>query len=82
VANNTNLIERFHGTLKDRTKIMRGLKDIETISQANAVSATRIPELPEGIKYMILRKRIIKRPRRKKQAEKREIQPVLVGVKV
>ncbi len=24
---NTNLIERFHGTLKDRTKIMRGLKN-------------------------------------------------------
>jgi len=30
VANNTNLIERFHGTLKDRTKIMRGLKNIDT----------------------------------------------------
>lgn len=30
VENNTNLIERFHGTLKDRTKIMRRLKDIET----------------------------------------------------
>jgi len=27
---NTNLIERFHGTLKARTKVMRGLKDIET----------------------------------------------------
>ena len=27
---NTNLIERFHGTLKDRTKIMRGLKDIKS----------------------------------------------------
>jgi len=30
VEDNTNLIERFHGTLKARTKIMRGLKDIET----------------------------------------------------
>ncbi len=30
VENNTNLIERFHGTLKDRTKVMRGLKDIES----------------------------------------------------
>lgn len=30
VENNTNLIERFHGTLKDRTKIMRGLKDIKS----------------------------------------------------
>ncbi len=30
VENNTNLIERFHGTLKDRTKIMRGLKDIRS----------------------------------------------------
>lgn len=30
VKNNTNLIERFHGTLKDRTKVMRGLKDIRT----------------------------------------------------
>jgi len=30
VENNTNLIERFHGTLKDRTKVMRGLKDIRS----------------------------------------------------
>jgi len=27
---NTNLIERFHGTLKDRTKVMRGLKKLKT----------------------------------------------------
>jgi len=27
---NTNLIERFHGTLKSRTKVMRGLKNIES----------------------------------------------------
>jgi transposase-like protein len=27
---NTSVIERFHGTLKDRTKVMRGLKNIET----------------------------------------------------
>jgi transposase-like protein len=27
---NTNLIERFHGTLKQRTKVMRGLKSMET----------------------------------------------------
>ena len=27
---NTELIERFHGTLKDRTKVMRGLKNIDT----------------------------------------------------
>jgi len=27
---NTNLIERFHGTLKERTKVMRGLKSIAT----------------------------------------------------
>lgn len=27
---NTNLIERFHGTLKSRTKTMRGLKSIDT----------------------------------------------------
>jgi transposase-like protein len=27
---NTNLIERFHGTLKARTKVMRGLKNRET----------------------------------------------------
>ena len=27
---NTNLIERFHGTLKDRTKAMRGFKRIDT----------------------------------------------------
>ena len=30
VENNTNLIERFHGTLKGRTKVMRGLKDIKS----------------------------------------------------
>ena len=30
IDNNTNLIERFHGTLKDRTKVMRGLKDIRS----------------------------------------------------
>jgi len=30
---NTQLIERFHGTLKDRTKVMRGLKDIQTANQ-------------------------------------------------
>lgn len=30
VENSTNLIERFHGTLKDRTRVMRGLKQIET----------------------------------------------------
>jgi len=29
-AINTNLIERFHGTLKDRTKVMRGLKTTMT----------------------------------------------------
>lgn len=27
---NTNLIERFHGTIKDRIKVMRGLKSMET----------------------------------------------------
>ncbi len=27
---NTNLIERFHGTLKDRTKVMRGMQNRET----------------------------------------------------
>jgi putative transposase len=27
---NTELIERWHGTLKDRTKVMRGFKDIHT----------------------------------------------------
>lgn len=27
---NTNLIERFHGTLKERTKVIRGFKTIET----------------------------------------------------
>jgi len=30
IENNTNLIERFHGTLKDRTKVMRGLKDTKS----------------------------------------------------
>ncbi len=31
--NSTNMIERFHGTLKDRTKVMRGLKSTETAIQ-------------------------------------------------
>jgi putative transposase len=29
----TSLIERFHGTLKDRTKVMRGFRDFETLHQ-------------------------------------------------
>lgn len=33
LENNTQLIERFHGTLKDRTKVMRGLKSIGTAIQ-------------------------------------------------
>jgi transposase-like protein len=30
VENSTNIIERFHGTLKDRTKVVRGFKNIDT----------------------------------------------------
>ena len=30
IRNSTNLIERFHGTLKSRTKVMRGLKELRT----------------------------------------------------
>ena len=30
VDNNTNLIERFHGTLKQRTKVLRGFKSIDS----------------------------------------------------
>ena len=30
VENNTQMIERFHETLKQRTKVMRGLKNLET----------------------------------------------------
>ncbi len=30
IENNTNLIERFHGTLKSRTKVMRALKNRES----------------------------------------------------
>lgn len=33
LEDNTQLIERFHGTLKDRTKVMRGLKSVETAIQ-------------------------------------------------
>jgi transposase-like protein len=29
-VNSTNVIERFHGTLKDRTKVVRGFKNMET----------------------------------------------------
>jgi putative transposase len=31
LGDSTALIERFHGTLKDRTKVMRGFKDTETL---------------------------------------------------
>jgi len=30
IENNTNMIERFHGTIKERTKVMRGLHTIDT----------------------------------------------------
>lgn len=33
VENNTNLIERFHGTLKARTKVMRALKNRDTLEK-------------------------------------------------
>ncbi len=33
VVNNTNLIERFHGTIKSRTKVMRGLRTIQSARQ-------------------------------------------------
>lgn len=33
VENNTNLIERFHGTLKERTKVMRALKNKDTLQK-------------------------------------------------
>jgi putative transposase len=33
VENNTNLIERFHGSLKDRTKVMRALKNRTTLQK-------------------------------------------------
>jgi putative transposase len=33
IENNTNLIERFHGTLKERTKVMRALKNKETLEK-------------------------------------------------
>jgi hypothetical protein len=33
IQNNTNLIERFHGSLKDRTKVMRALKNKQTLQR-------------------------------------------------
>jgi transposase-like protein len=33
LENNTNLIERFHGTLKDRTKVMRALRNKDTLQK-------------------------------------------------
>ena len=33
MQNNTNLIERFQGTIKDRTKVMRALKNRETLKR-------------------------------------------------
>jgi transposase-like protein len=31
IENNTNLIERYHGSLKDRTKVMRALRNKDTL---------------------------------------------------
>ena len=33
VGNNNNLIERFHGTIKERTKVMRALKNKDTLEK-------------------------------------------------
>lgn len=33
IENNTNLIERFHSTLKERTKVMRALKNRDTLQR-------------------------------------------------
>ncbi len=33
IENNTNLIERFHGSLKSRTKVMRALKNRDTLEK-------------------------------------------------
>lgn len=33
LKNENNIIERFHGTLKQRTKVMRGLKSVESAKQ-------------------------------------------------
>jgi putative transposase len=33
IGNNNNLIERFHGTLKERTKVMRALKNKDTLKK-------------------------------------------------
>ena len=33
IENNTNLIERFHGTIKERTKVMRALKNKDTLKK-------------------------------------------------
>jgi len=131
VESNTNLIERFHGTLKARTKIMRGLKDIdtarlftrgwllyynylrpheslrgrtpaqvagakypyrnwqdivasrriETTSLANATSTIQIPELPEGVKYTILRRRITRRPKRKRNGGRARIETSVMAMR-
>jgi len=40
-----------------------------------------IPELPEGVRYSIIRKRIIKRPKRKHRRESRERHPVVMMVR-
>jgi putative transposase len=33
IENNTNLIERFHGSIKERTKVMRALKNKNTLKR-------------------------------------------------
>jgi len=53
---------------------------LETVSQANATSTLEIPELPKGTRYMVVRKRITKRPKRKRRSE-RKIEATLTGIR-
>jgi putative transposase len=64
IENNTSLIERFHNTLKDRTKVMRDLRDKDTLKRftdgwlvhynffrPNMAFDNKPPAIVAGLKY-------------------------------
>ena len=56
-------------------------KQIETASLANATSYADIPELPEGVKYTILRRRVIRRPKHKSRRSGERVQTSVMAMR-
>lgn len=53
----TNIIERFHGILKDRTKVVRGFKNMDTARLLTGAWIVLLGELK--ICILVLRMRVI-----------------------